>query len=227
MPVMPLAVSFFFDSNSIVEDVFDLGRNVKADPSVGATCIGLAFDSYIYATNNLRIGTAFGSHIYVSNEYSYVVPLQIETAKIEPLPHELNTVESEIVKAAYDIPGRSMKLKVKMINTGNMPIAVGEYIWAKVRFLNKRLSHASANSHPQELIAPSGLYISNSSWLQPGKQRTLDIHAIDALWERERLVSFLTNFDSKLGGLLFFYNPDGERKIEEVNRTIFPMFKNI
>jgi len=41
------------------------------------------------------------------------------------------------------------------------------------------------------------------------------------------LVSFLTDVDSKFGGLLFFYTPKGERNIVEMGGPIVPVFTEL
>jgi methane/ammonia monooxygenase subunit B len=51
------------------------------------------------------------------------------------------------------------------------------------------------------------------------------LDATDAAWEVERLVSFLTNVDSRTGGLIFFYDDKGNRSISEVSGPILPVFK--
>jgi methane/ammonia monooxygenase subunit B len=50
------------------------------------------------------------------------------------------------------------------------------------------------------------------------------LEASDVLWELERLVSFLTDVDSKFGGLLFFSAPNGQRQISEIGGPILPTF---
>ncbi len=44
--------------------------------------------------------------------------------------------------------------------------------------------------------------------------------------EVERLTSFLTDVDSKFGGLLFLFDQDGKRHIAEVGGAIIPVFKS-
>jgi len=49
--------------------------------------------------------------------------------------------------------------------------------------------------------------------------------ATDAAWEVERLVAFLSNVDSRIGALLFFYDDKGARYITSVAGPILPVFK--
>jgi methane/ammonia monooxygenase subunit B len=44
------------------------------------------------------------------------------------------------------------------------------------------------------------------------------------MWEVERLVSFLTDVDSKFGGLLFFVDKSGNRMMTEIGCPILPTF---
>ena len=48
--------------------------------------------------------------------------------------------------------------------------------------------------------------------------------AADVAWEAERLTSLMRDPDSSFGGLLFFYDSDGERHIANVYGTIVPTF---
>ena len=48
--------------------------------------------------------------------------------------------------------------------------------------------------------------------------------ASDAMWEVERLVSFLTDVDSKFGGLLFLVDKQGNRTLTEISGPILPTF---
>jgi methane/ammonia monooxygenase subunit B len=48
--------------------------------------------------------------------------------------------------------------------------------------------------------------------------------AADVAWEAERLTSLMRYPDSSFGGLLFFYDSDGERHIANVYGTIVPTF---
>jgi methane/ammonia monooxygenase subunit B len=69
--------------------------------------------------------------------------------------------------------------------------------------------------------------LSDDTDIKPGETRRLRIEATDAAWEIERLTSFLTDVDSKIGGLLFFFDTQGNRYITEVGGPILPVFKDI
>jgi methane/ammonia monooxygenase subunit B len=196
------------------EDVLYSGRDVLAAFVLGLVCVGLSIGTYSYAVN----------------AYPYTVPLQAGTMKTDPRPQASDHVRAEVLHATYDVPGRSMKLKVELRNEGPVPMTLGELTTANIRFLNQALPVAAAAipaNFPTELIAPSGLQISDASPLQPGEVRVVDLEATDSVWENERLVSFLTDVDSKLGALLFFFDPNGQREIVEIDGAILPVFTDL
>ena len=172
-----------------------------------------------------------GGYAMASAEYPYNVPLQSGTQRVEPLPlDDRANVAIKVLHATYDVPGRSMKITARMTNNGNVPLTLGEFATANIRFLNTALPAAVANvdpSYPKELVARTPLGLKDASPLIPGETRDIDISATDAMWEVERLTSFLTDVDSKFGALLFFYTPDGKRRMGEIDGAILPVFTEL
>jgi methane/ammonia monooxygenase subunit B len=145
-----------------------------------------------------------------------------------PLPAQPKLVDIRFKEARYDVPGRSMRMTFDVTNMGDKPLRLGEFATASIRFVNQNLPAAKAGvapDYPQEIVARTGLAISDDNEIKPGERRTLKIDATDAAWEIERLTSFLTDVDSKFGGLLFFYDAQGNRYIAEVGGPILPVFK--
>jgi methane/ammonia monooxygenase subunit B len=176
------------------------------------------------------LGLAFGGYSYATSRYSYNVPLQSGTQRVDPLPVVPANAAVRMIRANYDVPGRSMRLLVQIKNNGTEPLTIGELTTANIRFLNQASEAASASVNPQypkDLVARSGLKISDASPINPGESREVLLEATDAVWEVERLVSFLTDVDSKVGALLFFYSPKGERNIAEVSGPIIPVFTQL
>lgn len=176
------------------------------------------------------LGVTFGGYIAAKKAYPYVVPLQAGTNKIEPLPAAREDVAVKVTKATYDVPGRSMKFTATLTNRGSEPLSILEFTTANVRFVNLQSPHAKTAVHPsfpKDLVARGGLTVSDTRPLQPGETREVKIEATDALWELERLVSFLTDVDSKFGGLLFFTAPDGTRQHVEIGGAILPTFTDL
>lgn len=178
----------------------------------------------------LVLVVVIGGYRYTTQKYEYVVPLQAGSFKTKPLPQAPSLVAVEMKDATYDVPGRSLRLDVEITNQSDSPMRLGEFTTANLRFLNKSLDAAVAGvdpSFPKDLVAGSGLKLSDDSPIAPGEKRTLRIEATDAAWEIERLVSFLTNVDSRVGGMLFFFDAEGQRHMTEVFGPIIPVFTQL
>jgi methane/ammonia monooxygenase subunit B len=159
-----------------------------------------------------------------------VVPLQAGTNKVDPLPKGHSDIEIKVTKSTYDVPGRSMRIVALITNSGTEPLSILEFTTANVRFINQQSPSAAGAVHasfPKDLVARGGLVLSDARPIQPGETREVKIDATDAMWERERLVSFLTDVDSKFGGLLFFVNATGERQHAEIGGPILPVFTEL
>jgi methane/ammonia monooxygenase subunit B len=167
-------------------------------------------------------------YIRVTSEFTQLVPLQGGSLYTPPLPEPPNAVAIKLKRAEYDVPGRSMRLSIEMTNMSNQPLNIGEFTTANLRFINKQVPTALAAVHasfPKELIPNNGMQVDNNTPLAPGEKRIVKLDATDAAWELERLVSFLSNVDSRMGGLIFFYDAKGNRYISEVFGPILPVFK--
>ncbi len=160
--------------------------------------------------------------------YPQLVPLQAGVHKPQPLPAQPEWVTVKFKRAEYDVPGRSMRIAAEFENVSDRVITIGEFATAGLRFVNKSspvASKAVDEKYPKELLPANGLVLDKPQPLQPGEKRTVVLDATDAAWEVERLVSFLTNVDSRTGGLVFFYDANGNRSIGEVYGPILPVFK--
>jgi methane/ammonia monooxygenase subunit B len=178
----------------------------------------------------LAVSLSFLGYSWARERYPRTVPLQTGTMYTPPLPAQARAVDIRFQEARYDVPGRSMRMAMTVTNLGDKPLRLGEFSTASIRFVNMNLPAAKANvdpGYPSELVARNGLALSDDSEIKPGETRTIRIEATDAAWEIERLTSFLTDVDSKFGGLLFFFDREGNRYISEVGGPILPVFKNI
>jgi len=172
---------------------------------------------------------SFGGYAWAQSKYPRTVPLQAGTMFTPPLPAQPEAVKIRFKEARYDVPGRSMRMQIEVTNVSDKPLRLGEFLTASIRFVNWDLPAAKASvapDYPKELVARTGLTISDDTEIRPGETRLLQLEATDAAWEIERLTSFLTDVDSKFGGLLFFYDPQGRRSIAEVGGPILPVFKS-
>lgn len=162
------------------------------------------------------------------NQYTQLVPLQSGSNYTPPLPLEPTPMALKLKRAEYDVPGRSMRLSIEMTNNSKLPISVGEFTTANLRFINMAVPAAVAGidpRFPRELIPASGLSVDKNTPIAPGETRLVQLAATDAAWELERLVSFLSNIDSRTGGLIFFFDSNGKRYINEIYGPIIPVFR--
>jgi methane/ammonia monooxygenase subunit B len=167
-----------------------------------------------------------GANWMTISEYPKAIPLQASLDQILPLSAQVNAgvIDVDTLKAEYRIPERAMTFLVKINNRSDKPIQVGELAVANVRFLNKELA-MPGQDNTDRMIAPDGLTLDNATPIQPGEERTLTIIAKDALWESERLDGLIRDSDSRIGGLLFFYDGlVGERFISSITAAVIPKF---
>jgi len=171
---------------------------------------------------------AFWSYFHVNAKYPRTVPLQAGMMYTPPLPLQQSPVNVRVTQAQYDVPGRSMRVAMDITNTSDKTLRIGEFATASIRFVNNNLPAALANIHPdfpRDLLARNGLQLSDDAPLAPGETRQIRFDATDAAWEIERLTSFLTDVDSKFGGLLFLFDQSGGRHIAEIGGPIIPVFR--
>ena len=175
----------------------------------------------------VTVGVTIGGYAVASETYEYTVPLQSGTQRVEPLPMTNRDMKLKVLSATYDVPGRSLRVELRVTNNGTVPQWIGEFATANLRFVNPAAPGAKENvdpTYPKELVARTPLGIDTPSPIAPGETRVINIAATDAAWELERLTSFLTDVDSKFGALLFFYDPAGHREIGEISGPILPVF---
>jgi methane/ammonia monooxygenase subunit B len=212
--VRPLLIPRWIVLNKGREDLLVSRRDLIAGIALGITVIGLTLGGYAYAKKS----------------YPYVVPLQAGTSKVEPLPDQPSTAQVKVIDATYDVPGRAMRIKARITNTGTEPLHILEFTTANLRFINREAPGADKAvlpGAPTETVARGGLSLSDASPVAPGDTREVTLEASDVLWELERLVSFLTDVDSKFGGLLFFVSSAGERQHVEIGGPILPTFTRL
>lgn len=186
------------------------------DKKVALTLIVVIIGLLIFANNITR------------DKYTYTIPLQGGVAETDPLPDPDNgkvTVKNKL--AEYYLPGRTVTIDAEITNNHDLPIQLGEFTSANLRFVNHNVPAAMAGvdvGYPTELVADKSLGIDNNTPILPGETRLLHINATDVAWELERLSSLLNDPDSSYGALLFFYDSDGKRFISEIYGQILPTF---
>ncbi len=164
----------------------------------------------------------------VTAAYPRLVPLQAGSLHTPPLPETPKLVGVKFKKAEYDVPGRSLRMNIEVSNNATRPIRVGEFLTASLRFVNGAVPAAVAAvdpAYPKDLLPTSGLVVAEDTPLAPGETRVVKLDATDAAWELERLVGFLSNVDSRVGALIFFFDDKGTRYTTSVAGPVLPVFK--
>ena len=159
------------------------------------------------------------------NEYPQAIPLQASLDQILPLSAKVNAgvVEVETLRAEYQIPKRAMALTLKIKNGSDKPIQLGEFATGSVRFFNKAVTMPE-QGNAESVIAKESLSLDSPSPIKPGEQRTVLMTAMDGLWESERLDGVINDADSRIGGLAFFFDADGERYVSSITSAVIPKF---
>lgn len=163
---------------------------------------------------------------HATQAYPHVVPLRGGWTKLPPQPAPQELVPAKLTHAEYDVPGRSLRMRADITNTTDRPVRVGEFMTAELRFVNRSVPAAveSLTGYPEDMVPGNGLIVDNDL-LAPGETRSVYLEATDAAWEVERLVSFLSDVDSRIGGLVFFWDEQGKRYVSEVAGSIVPVIK--
>ena len=154
--------------------------------------------------------------------YPTTVPLQTGRTTVEPLPKQPDAVEIEIQEATYRIPGRTVNLTLEITNVSDRAQRIGEFTTANLRFLNTDIVQADPG-YPPELIE-GGLQIEPAAAIQPGETVVVKISATNPAWETEQLAMLIHDPDSRFGGLLMFYDDEGNRSIAEIGGGLIPTF---
>lgn len=173
------------------------------------------------------IALVYGGAHWAEKKYPMTLPLQGGKAVIDPLPETARSVDVKVVRALYDVPGRSMRMTLELRNNTDEPLTIGEFTTANLRFVNSANPVAKAAvpaDYPSDIVPRSGLVVGDNNPLAPGETRRVDLDATDAIWEIERLSALITDPDNRFGGLLFFYDNKGNRHISPVYGAIVPHF---
>ena len=171
---------------------------------------------------------AIGGALVANAQYPRTITLQAGLAIVPPLPIT-PAPDVEMLEGKYYIPGRTVIARTRITNTLDVPVRLGEFSSANLRFLDRTvqgIDDGSGKHTAKDLIANSSLLVSNNSFLAPGETREVTIEATDAAWELERLSSLLNDPESTLGALLFFYDEQGNRYISELFGNMIPVYKN-
>jgi methane/ammonia monooxygenase subunit B len=205
-----------------------LPRNILVRSGTGEGLLVTRTDTVVAAAVlAVTVALAIIGYYWAESTYPRTIPLQAGRVKLEVPPPPENNIKVKIERATYDVPGRSMRLALKVTNGLDRPVQIGEFATANLRFVDFGLAPAAASvspSYPKDLVARSGLKIDNNTPLNPGESRAVKLEATDVAWEIERLTSFINDPDSQFGALLFFYDDGQVRHITTIGGPIVPTF---
>jgi methane/ammonia monooxygenase subunit B len=159
-----------------------------------------------------------------NGKYPITIPLQAGTLRgIQPINEAKPTISVKVEDASYRVPGRAMRMKLTITNSGASPVRLGEFYTASVRFLDGDVLK-DTSGYPEDLLAEDGLEVSDNSALAPGETRTVEVTASDAAWEVYRLSDIIYDPDSRFAGLLFFFDGTGKRQVVQIDAPLIPSF---
>jgi methane/ammonia monooxygenase subunit B len=131
-------------------------------------------------------------------------------------------VTTDLNGGVYKVPGRELTINVKVTNNTSQPLRLGEYTAAGLRFLNPDV-FTQKPDFPDYLLADRGLS-TDPTPIAPGESKEIVVKIQDARWDIERLSDLAYDTDSQIGGLLFFFTPDGKRFASEIGGPVIPKF---
>ncbi len=189
-------------------------------------------DTLITPTDK-KIGIAFGmaaivivaiSVVETNQQYPITIPLQTGLMRgLKPLDELPKTIKVKVDSATFRVPGRAMQMTLTITNNGSLPIRLGEFMTASVRFLDPHV-YQDWSGYPDDLLTEEGLLVSDNSPLDSGQTRTVEVTVADAAWEVYRLADVIYDPDSRFAGLLFFFNENSQREMVEVDAPLIPSF---
>ena len=191
----------------------------KADSLITATDkkVGMGFVAGTIAIVAVSMGNS-------NEQYPVTTPLQAGLLRgIKSIEMPATTVAVKVEDATYRVPGRAMQMTLTITNNGDSAVRLGEFNTAGVRFMDAAVSQ-DETGYPDDLLAEEGLTVSDNSPLAPGQSRTVQVTASDAAWEVYRLADLIYDPDSRVAGLLFFYDQAGNRQLITIDAPLIPTF---
>ncbi len=159
-----------------------------------------------------------------NSKYPVTIPLQAGTLRgIKPIELPAPSVDVKVEEATYRVPGRAMKMVLTVTNNGDSAVQLCEFNTASVRFMNPEVCEDDTG-YPEDLLADEGLTVVPNDPIAPGQTVTLEVTASDAAWEVYRLADIIYDPDSRMGGMLFFYDDAGNRQMVIIDAPLIPTF---
>jgi methane/ammonia monooxygenase subunit B len=174
------------------------------------------------------ISIVIGAYFYTEFKYPTTIPLQGGKSIVDNKPIDVPKVTVSVDRGEYYVPGRTLTVVMTVTNNADVPVRLGEFMSANLRFVDSSVPAAVAgvdSAYPADYALVGSLKVSDNSPIQPGETRAMEAVASDTAWERERLVGMLRSPDNSFGGLMFFFDDAGNRYIANVGGPILPNFQ--
>ena len=165
------------------------------------------------------------SYNSANSKFPVTIPLQAGKFRSMPtLGNEFGDVHPTLKEATYRVPGRAMRMVLSVHNGADEPVRLGEFMGGSIRFLNPDVAVDEAE-YPENLLAPEGLSVTPDTDIAPGETMEIEVIASDAAWEIERMSDIIYDPDSRMAGMLFFYETgSGDRHMSVVDGPLIPVF---
>ena len=164
---------------------------------------------------------------YNSANSKFPVTIPLQAGKFRSMPtigDPRGDVHTTMTEATYRVPGRAMRMVLSVHNGADEPVRLGEFMGGSIRFLNPEVAVDEAE-YPENLLAPEGLTVNPDTDIAPGDTAELEIIAADAAWEIERMSDIIYDPDSRMAGILFFYEQgSGDRHMAIIDGPLIPVF---
>jgi methane/ammonia monooxygenase subunit B len=167
----------------------------------------------------------FGAQGVTDSQYLNTIPLQAAIDQIESLAPLVNTgrVQVKVQRTEFHVPSRAMTMVTQIRNDSDLPVQIGEFATANVRFINPGTG-PSVPDEADTMVARQGLTVDSADSIKPGETRVVRVTATDTMWAGERLQGFIRDADSRLGGLLFLFDAAGHRHVASISSAVIPKF---
>lgn len=170
----------------------------------------------------LTLALILGGYLWAENRYPITIPLQTGKVDVPLIDLPVGDLKVKVDHATYELAGRSLTMRMNVINNGDSPLRIGEFLTANIRFLNANVDEGEI-FEGEEMVSRDGLVVSVDT-IAPGQSLDIELVASDALWEQYRMTGLINDPDSRFAGMIFYYDDEGNRYYQEVGGAVLPTF---
>lgn len=163
-----------------------------------------------------------------TSQYPVTIPLQAPDIRVEPLKLPPPFVDAEVTKANYSVPARTLKMEIRITNNGSSPVTLNEWDTAGMRFMTPDFGASQGLSECTDFDSPYDCYIpmevAPAQPVNPGETKTVQVTVTTPVWEVHNLMPLYRTTDNRVGGLLMFFDREGNRSLAEASQMVIPQF---